>query len=267
MISGIWAALPNVFGRFSQRAVGKALERLLNEGIDGFLLSGTTGHGVDYTVGEREDILRQVLGLVSDPGQLIVAVSANAATDVRHLMAHAFDLGVRGIALTPPFYGDYSDAEVGDWSERVFHGMSKTGQIYLYNIPSATHTRWLPAHLTALDEMIGIDGIKDSSGTIDQLQAFVAWARPRDAGVLVGNERLATYGYLVGAHGLVSGLSCALPGLVVSLARAATASDWERAKGFQAEVDAKLGGLKTKTPHEASATLIAWMEENRILEP
>ncbi len=264
MISGLWAALPHIYERFSRETIQHALESLIQQGVNGFLVLGTTGRGPDFCVDERKAFLETLVTL-TDPGQVIVGVSANPAPDVHQLTVHAFDVGVRGVAITPPFYGTFSDSEIQEWAYAGFGKISKTAQVYLYNIPSVTRNRWNASLLTAIDKVVGVDGIKDSSGQIEELNAFIEWAEPRAVSVLVGNERLATYGYCVGAKGIVSGLSCAFPALVRDLIRANEAHDCELAARLQKKVNARLQLLHAQTPRESGETLIAWMQENQVL--
>ncbi len=263
VISGVWAALPNIYG-WSDVKVGHTLEHLMGRGIDGLFVLGTTGQGADFSVGERQMLLERLCHLGPDPKRVVVAVSANAATDVRELMQHAANAGVRGMAMTPPFYGRFGEEEIERWVKTIFAGQTKSGEMYLYNMPAVGHAVWSLPLVRAVDSLVGVDGIKDSSGETEWLLRYLDWVEGRDASVLVGDERLTTYSALAGGHGAVSGLSTAYPELMVDLVAACRQKDWESAMGLQRRVNHYLEAFRGLTPHGAGQALIAAMVQNGI---
>lgn len=263
MVSGLWTALPNIYG-WTDKAIAGSLEAILTSGVDGLFVLGTTGQGTDFTVKERQNILGKLRALVGDPQRLIVAVSANSADDVREMVQHAYSVGVRGVAITPPFYGRFGDGEIERWVGRIFTDGPKKAEVYLYNMPSIGHSVWSPLLASAIDQLVGVDGIKDSSGEIDQLLGYINWVEGKHASVMVGDERLATYSFLMGGHGVVSGLSAAYPNLMVDLVGSCIQRDWEKARLLQHQVNQQLRKLDGLTPHAAVKALVDAMVENGV---
>jgi 4-hydroxy-tetrahydrodipicolinate synthase len=239
---------------------------LLAAGVKGFFLLGTTGLGADSSMAERMRVLEQVLRVVDTPQRIVVAVSANAADDVRALAEHALAQGVQGIALTPPFYGLWSDAEIEAWATQIFRDWKKRSHLYLYNIPWVTHSRWSLASLDAVHALVGVDGIKDSSGDLAQLDAYLAWAHRHQAAVLTGTERLIAYNYLRGGTGAVSGLASAFPDLIVRLATLSDRRDWTQALTVQEEVNQILADLAQLSLREIVQWITQKMQDHGILQ-
>lgn len=264
MITGVWTAFPQCYDR-DDRVLGQVITHLFEQGVSGLFLLGTTGQGPDYTVWERKNLTDRLLSLMSEPQQAIVAISANAASDVRELLEHAWQHEVRGIALTPPYYGTFAPEELVHWAATVFQNLPKSGEIYLYNMPLASPTRWSIPVVSAIDEMIGVDGIKDSSGDVAQLREYMRWSQHKNASVLVGNERLTLYHYLSGGHGVVSGLSAACPELVVKLVKQCEMGQWSEARNTQAEVNRRLDEVQGSTLRASVRALVELMEKNGIL--
>ena len=265
MIRGLWTALPPLYGS-TDSVLGHALEYLLHNGVDGFFVMGTTGQGADRSLGERQQFLERLVGLTGVPKQMVVAISANPARDVRDLMAHAFSLGVQGVAMTPPFYGAWSQAELAEWLHGVFDGMHKEGGVYLYNMPAIGHTVWSTDNLSLVDEIVGgIDGIKDSSGDVNQLLQYVAWAKGHGASVMVGNEGLTTFHYLSGGHGVVSGLSAVYPRVMADLIQYCFYRQWDQAVILQRDVNRLLQGLTRNSLRAGSRALVDAMQAEGIL--
>jgi dihydrodipicolinate synthase/N-acetylneuraminate lyase len=263
VITGVWTAFPQCYDR-DDRALGKAIGHLFDQGVSGLFLLGTTGQGPDFTISERKSLTDRLLNLMPDPRHAVVAISANAASDVRELLQHAWQRGVRGVALTPPYYGLFAPEELVEWTATVFRNIPKTGEVYLYNMPLASPTRWSTPVITAIDEMIGIDGIKDSSSDVAQLRQYMRWSQGKNVSVLVGNERLTLYHYLNGGHGVVSGLSAAWPTLVVTLTKQCEMTQWSEARTTQAEVNRWLDEAQGSTLRASVRILVEFMERNGL---
>lgn len=264
MITGLWTALPPL-DRTQDQELGGALEYLLAHGVDGFFALGTTGRGADLTLIERQRFLERLIGLVGMPQKIVIAISANPPGDVRALMEHAFSLGVEGVAMTPPFYGAFDQNELIEWVHGVFDGIRKERSVYLYNMPAVGHTVWELDMVSLVDEMIGIDGIKDSSGDIGQVLQYLAWASGHNASVLVGNERLTTYHYLAGGHGVVSGLSAMYPRMMADLIGYCTRREWDQACSAQEQVNRQLENLVGRSLRAGAAALVQGMRVQGIL--
>jgi len=74
--------------------------------------------------------------------------------------------------------------------------------------------------LTAATPDVTSAGIKDSSGQYGYFERLLAVSRDKPFTLLVGNDRIFTRARQAGAHGIVSGLACVVPELLVGLDRA-----------------------------------------------
>lgn len=107
-------------------------------------------------------------------------------------------------AITPSFIACSQD-ELIDHYRRVADALSKP--VYLYNIPARTGNTIAPETARILTDHPNIIGIKDSAGSQESLDGFLAIARDRgDFDVLVGPDSLVLHGLKNGAAGCISGL-------------------------------------------------------------
>ncbi|HEU5349625.1 MAG TPA: dihydrodipicolinate synthase family protein, partial [Ktedonobacterales bacterium] len=210
----------------------------------------------DYTVAQREHLLERIVHAAGGGRCIIAAVSSNIASDVGELASHAASMGVRGIAFTPPYYNAWTSEELKGWTQAALVNVSPDIEIYAYHIPSAVHNGWDVALVSWMRERFGIRGIKDSSGDVGQLTAYLALAQEGDFSVLAGNERLLVYNLMMGGTGVVSGLSSAYPDLVVQAYRACVDKNWDDAARLQAEINARLAELGGLSPRAISDVLI-----------
>jgi dihydrodipicolinate synthase/N-acetylneuraminate lyase len=267
MIQGIWTALPDLWCQDQADRLERIVNSLLTRGISGLLALGTTGLGAELSLQNRMSVLERLARMVGDKQRLIAAISANPASDVRLLLEHANSLGIKGVAITPPFYGNWTNAELLDWVEAALGGTRHSLEIYLYHIPAAVRNGWDPELLTQVDQSIGIEGMKDSSGDVARFAAYLAWGqkRGRPFSLLVGNERLTSYCLMLGGQGVVSGLSNAYPDLMVKAYTACQQKDWDAVTTLQAEINAKLERLSSASQRQVPKVLLELARENGVL--
>ncbi|HRW06175.1 MAG TPA: dihydrodipicolinate synthase family protein [Caldilineaceae bacterium] len=105
---GAWPALVTPFTK--DDAVNVAVLRrlvnfLIDKGIGGLYVCGSTGEGVYMTVAERNLVLETVLEEVNGRVPVIAHVGALAMPDATALARHAQEVGADGIAsIIPPLY-------------------------------------------------------------------------------------------------------------------------------------------------------------------
>ena len=148
--------------------------RLLANGCDGILICGTTGEASSLTVQERVEILDALLEDGIPPERLLVGTGSCALPDTVRLTRHAFDNGVCGVVILPPFYfKSVKDDGIFEGFRHVIEAVASDElQIYLYHIPQFTR---LPFTVQLIERLIehfpgNIAGIKDSSGDWEHMK-------------------------------------------------------------------------------------------------
>jgi dihydrodipicolinate synthase/N-acetylneuraminate lyase len=107
----------------------------------------------------------------------------------------------------------------------------------LYNIPQCTHHSLSPATVGRLAREERVLGIKDSAGSFEAFQQFLAVKHTRPTfRVLQGDEFLGAASLLLGADGLVPGMANFVPRLFVSLREAAAKGDAATCADLQRQI-------------------------------
>lgn len=105
-LGGIYAATITPFdesGQPSHDQLIAHLNHLKRKGCDGVLLCGTTGEGQSLTVKERVELVQAVSR--ADTGlRLLAGTGAASLEDAVTLSRAAFDSGVSGVVVIPPFF-------------------------------------------------------------------------------------------------------------------------------------------------------------------
>jgi 4-hydroxy-tetrahydrodipicolinate synthase len=149
------------------------LSFLAHRGCHGALLMGTTGEGPSFAPDERLDLLRTGLAVRKENPdfRLLLGTGTPSLEETIQLTRAAFDLGVDGVVVLPPYYyRKVSDDGLFAWfSEVIKRGVPSNGALLGYHIPSLSG---VPLSLDLLARLKDaypdqFAGIKDSSADAD----------------------------------------------------------------------------------------------------
>lgn len=199
------------------------LRDLLARGCDAVVLFGTTGEGPAFGVAERRAVLEAVLEAGLPPERLVVAAMSAAPADIHELCRHAVACGVERLLVMPPFFFRGAARPAG--LERFYGNLveslgSADIRLLLYHFPEMSGAVITAELALGLRRRFGpiIDGLKDSTGQLDQTLALIR-ALP-ELRVLVGTEVHLPDAIAAGGAGTICGLANAVPELVRALTEA-----------------------------------------------
>ncbi len=237
-LAGAYAALVTPLtekGELNQEALGRLLDHVINGGVDGISVLGSTGESASLSPRLRLQVVREAVGLCR--GRTLVAAgiadsSPEAAIEQINALA---ELGLGLVLVSPPFYYPPTQEEVARYYEDV---AARTPlPIVLYNIPHFTKVRIEPATAARLARDGRIVGIKDSSRDFDYLLALLQRRDPgSDFAILTGSDTQLVAALVSGANGTWAASLNVAPSLDVGILAASARGDWETARGLQAKV-------------------------------
>ncbi|MEX1247839.1 MAG: dihydrodipicolinate synthase family protein [Anaerolineales bacterium] len=190
------------------RALPGLLDFLRERGCHGALLLGTTGEGPSFSPPERLEIWRAAASWRRGHTefQLLAGTGTPSLSESTDLTRAAFDLGFEAVAVLPPFFfRNVGEHGLFDWYTRLIESSVPEGRLLLgYHIPAVSG---VALHITLLQRLNAaypsrFGGLKDSSGSLDSVAAYVA-GLPGKA-VLVGNDKLLGPGLVAGAAGCIT---------------------------------------------------------------
>ncbi|MFD9463852.1 4-hydroxy-tetrahydrodipicolinate synthase [Streptomyces sp. NPDC060027] len=181
-------------------------ERLVAEGCDGLVLSGTTGESPTTTDAEKAALVRAVREAVGDRASIVAGVGT---ADTRHtveLALAAEKAGADGLLVVAPYYSrppqDAVEAhflEIADAS-----GLP----LVLYDIPGRTGTRIEPETVIRLAEHPRIVAVKDCAYDLLGTQKVLART---ELAYYAGCDEYVLALYAVGAAGYISTVANVAP--------------------------------------------------------
>jgi len=206
----------------------KLIDYQMRNGVDGFFICGTMGEGPLLTEDQRKEIAEVVINYVVGKLPIIVHVgSMDTATAVR-LAKHAEKSGADAIASVAPYYFLYDDASIIQHFKTIAESVSIP--FFIYNQPALTGRNLTPELVRELIKIPTIQGIKDSSRSLEQISELVELKD--DFIVLVGGDWLFLPALSVGAKGCISDTANLFPKIVVNVYKAFKEGDMNKAKYY-----------------------------------
>jgi N-acetylneuraminate lyase len=216
-------------GTLNLPMLGPLAELELAQGIHGFYVGGSTGEAFLQTADERKAVLREFARAVNGRAKLIAHVGAIATDEAIGIAHAAADAGYDAVSAIPPFYYDFSPAEV----RAHYHALADATPLPLivYNFPAKSTRPLTTADLLALLEHPKIIGVKHTSQNLYQLERLKT-ARP-DAVVYNGFDEMFTGGVSMGADGGIGTTYNFMGRLFVSMYNALHAGKLDEASALQ----------------------------------
>ncbi|MGI5399808.1 4-hydroxy-tetrahydrodipicolinate synthase [Streptomyces sp. CA-135486] len=186
-------------GELDSEAAGRLAVRLVAEGCDGLVLSGTTGESPTTDDAEKTALVRAVREAVGESAYVVAGVGTSSTRHTVELARAAEEAGADGLLVVTPYYSRPPQDAV----EAHFRTVADaTGlPVMLYDIPCRTGTRIEVETLLRLADHPRIVAVKDCS--YDLLGSAKVIARTSLA-YYSGSEELNLPLYAVGGAGFVS---------------------------------------------------------------
>ncbi len=125
-------------GDLNPALFGPMLEHLIERGIDGLYVCGSTGEGMSLSSDERKSAAEACVQAVDGRVPVIIQVGHNSLSEARQLAVHAQQIGADMISATCPSYFKVSDVDsLIDCMAEVAGGAPDL-PFYYYHIPALT---------------------------------------------------------------------------------------------------------------------------------
>ncbi|MGI5510621.1 4-hydroxy-tetrahydrodipicolinate synthase [Streptomyces sp. CA-106131] len=181
-------------------------DRLVTEGCDGLVLSGTTGESPTTTDAEKAALVRAVREAVGERASIVAGVGTSDTRHTVELALAAEKAGADGLLVVTPYYSRPPQDAV----EAHFREIADASglPLVLYDIPGRTGTRIEPRTMIRLAEHRRIVAVKDCA--YDLLGTQKVLARTELAYYAGCDEQVLAL-YAVGGAGYVSTVANVAP--------------------------------------------------------
>ena len=137
-------------------------EYLIEKGVNGLYVGGSSGECIYHSVAERKALLEAVIAQAAGRVTIIAHVACNNTRDSMELAAHAESAGADCIAAVPPIYFHLPDRAIAQYWTDIASAAPNTDFI-IYNIPQLAGTALNSALLRTMLAVPTVIGVKNSS--------------------------------------------------------------------------------------------------------
>ncbi len=227
---GVYTALvtPMCGNKIAYDELDKLVERQIEAGIDGLIPVGTTGECPTLEVDEHVEVIRHVVKVVKGRIPVVAGAGANSTAEALKLTKEADNAGADALLHVTPYYNKPSQEGLFRHFGAVAEATKKP--VMLYSIPGRSVIEVaIPTLVRLVETYPNIYSIKEAGGRVFRAsQMFDALG---DKITVLSGEDEHTIPYMsIGAKGVVSVASNALPELVCEMVHAAEKGDYKTAQ-------------------------------------
>lgn len=150
--------------RLDTRSTERMARHLLDGGVDGIFLLGTTGEGPHLPYSVREALVKKVCSVVRGRVPVIAGITETDMADALAFAAKCKVFGASGVVAAPPYYFKLTQRECVEWFRELADRLPLP--LLVYDMPAHTDTTIEPATIAELARHRNIVGMKDSSSVI-----------------------------------------------------------------------------------------------------
>jgi 4-hydroxy-tetrahydrodipicolinate synthase len=245
ILSGVSAAVltpRRADGKVNLPELRRELEFLLARGLTSFTFNGATGEFPLTTPADMAALLSVASETLAGRAEFFVAIGAASYQTAIELGNLAKDAGAKAVLLAMPYFFRYAQDDLDAYSRTV--AASVDMPVLLYNLPQFSSGLEPATTLELIRSCENVVGIKDSGGSLDTLRLLTASGVPCTR--VIGYDALIADAVREGlCDGVISGVACALPELILAVHGAALGRDGALTGQLQASLNAFLDQMNS----------------------
>jgi 4-hydroxy-tetrahydrodipicolinate synthase len=186
----------------------KKLLRHTSQGVDYYVVMGTTGESATLSKEEKKEVLQFVIANNIKKLPIVYGIGGNHTQGVVDEIRSTNLTSVDALLSVSPYYNKPS--QEGIYQHFVAVANASPIPIILYNVPGRTASNLTAETTLRLAKHKNIIGIKEASGSMEQCMK-IAKEKTVDFLLISGDDMLTLSLYAIGGEGVISVLANAYP--------------------------------------------------------
>ena len=239
-------------------ALREQMDFVVDQGVHGVVAGGSTGEGHTLSFDEFVRVMHETHDALAGRRPFVVGLIVNSTREAIERVKALNGLNIAALQITPVHYLFKPSADGTVQHFRAIH--DATGiPILIYNV---VPWNYLPIDLMLriMREVPGVIGMKQSGGDLKSVSDLVQQVQPGNL-VLTGVDALLYPAFALGAHGAISALTAAVPGVCVKLWNAVKAKDFDTALS----IHRSLANLWNAAPHDVLPACAKYIQHRQGL--
>lgn len=217
------------------QATCKLIDYLIDKGVYGLFILGTNGECHVLTDDEKVEFAKLVIDHTNNRVPVFVGTGGNSTREVINLSKRMEEIGASALSIITPYFVAPTQQELILHYKTIANSVSLP--IMMYNMPGKTGINIEPESVSELAKVKNIVGIKDSSGKLDNMKAYIEVTREEDFSVFSGSDSLILDILKAGGQGAVAATANFLAGIDVAIYNNFINGDLEAAQEAQNSIE------------------------------
>lgn len=210
---GAYAALVTPYtqdNKVNYDELQKLVRYLIDNGIDGFYVGGSTAEAFLLKDEERKKALEAVVEANNGERKVICHVGAISTDTAIDFACHAEKVGADAVSAISPFYYKFSEKEIISYYDDIMD--ATTLPMFIYNFPNFSGFSLTEDTLSKMEEHKNLAGVKFTSTDMFLLERF----KTNHPNLVVWNgfDEMLAAGLMMGADGGIGSTYNCMPGLI-----------------------------------------------------
>ncbi|ADZ10126.1 Dihydrodipicolinate synthase [Methanobacterium lacus] len=210
---------------------------LIDRGVDGLLVAGTTGESATITHDEQRKMIDILVDEVNGKVNAIAGAGSNSSKEALGLVQYAENAGADAALVITPYYN--KPQQHGLVEHYKFLNEKTEIPKIVYNVPSRTGTDIEVETIVEVAKLDGIVAIKEANPDMDKVSATIKRLQEEqveDFIVTSGNDNLTLPMIALGAQGVISVVANVDPARMSQMVNKALEGDYAGASKLHYEL-------------------------------
>jgi 4-hydroxy-tetrahydrodipicolinate synthase len=236
IFQGLSVALVTPFNEdfsIDREAYVRHLNYMIDGGVDGLVVCGTTGESPTFSDEEFEYLVGMAVEVSNGRSRVIAGSGSNATNKSIKRSKMAEKLGADGLLIVAPYYN--KPVQEGLYGHYIAIADAVDVPLIVYNVPGRTAVNILPETIVRMAQHPNIVAVKEASGNMQQIEQVIA-SVPDDFTVLSGDDAMTLPLIAAGGKGIVSVAGNEVPSRMKAYTDACLSDDMKKARTLHYEL-------------------------------
>lgn len=222
-------------GEVSEKGTRALTRHLIDKGVNGLYVCGSSGECIYQSVDERKRILEWVMDEAYGKLTIIAHVASNNTKDSMNLAMHAESLKVDAISAIPPIYFKLPENAIAKYWNDISSAAPNT-PFFVYNIPQLAGVTLTKGLFREMRKNPNVLGVKNSSLPSMDIEIFHEIGGNKTI-VFNGPDEQFVAGLAMGAIGGIGGTYAVMPELYLKAYELFKGGKTERLPEIQRDIN------------------------------
>lgn len=225
-------------GNLDYKSNGNIYDFLIDGGVDGIVLLGSTGEFFSMSMDQKKDLIKFAVKYINKRTKVIIGSSCMTPDDTIELSNFAYDVGADAVMIISPYYFALSRESIELYYDKVANKCKLP--IYLYNFPDRTGYDLTPDIILSLSRKHkNIIGCKDTVTQMGHTREIIEVMKKENPEfeVYSGFDENFAHNILSGGAGCIGGISNFVPETCSKAVKAVNDRNFDKVEEMQKTIN------------------------------